>query len=112
MIAVLITWTITYFLGDVISTIVFNVSHGVNNIWQQSFFTFQVDTLGEILLSLLAILFVFVLLVGVFGASLILFGILIGVICFAIVSSFWPIVLIALVIYALASDKPKSKYYR
>lgn len=109
MVAVLLTWLITHFLGDITSNVMFNVSNSVKYTWQQYSFNVHVGSLGEILLSILAILLVFVLLVGVFGASLILFGIIIGIVCVALVSSFWPVLLIALVVYVLSSNNSSNK---
>lgn len=106
IIAILVTLFITYFLGTSILDFIEygTLSHAS---WLESMKTINLSALA----TLSIIVLVSFALLTVFGTIILLVALCLGAIILFMLGAFWPLILIACVLYYLCRDKRDDDYY-
>ena len=106
IIAILVTLLITYFLGSSIFNV---IGYGVaeHASWLESMKAINLSALAALFFIIVASVVVF----AVFGTIIFIIGLVFLAIVLAILGAFWPVVLVACLLYFLCRDKSRDDYF-
>ena len=100
LIAVLATVLITYFLGTTLLELL-GIQLEQFETWRVSMEAINMSALGGIAIALVIALVLFT----VFGVFILVFTLILSCIAFAIVGAFWPMIIVAMLIYFICRNK-------